>query len=150
MAQRKRLGIMGGAVTGRGHTQLARVEFNSGFDPGAANVVFSEWPQFDLIDWEACVRHAMAFDWFDAVVAGGDARAQFYAAISRKARAFNQARERLADRNRTDAELGPEMALDELLPWRIRPVEDRPTEALSDACRARLARERLQLMETLL
>lgn len=89
-----RLVIMGGAVTGRGNIHLAPVEFNIGFDPEAAHVVFSEWPQFDLIDWEACVRHAMAFDWFDAVVAGGDARARFYAAISRKARAFNQARER--------------------------------------------------------
>ncbi len=90
-----RLVIMGGAVTGRGNIHLAPVEFNIGFDPEAAHVVFSEWPQFDLIDWEACVRHAMAFEWFDAVVAGGDARARFYAAISRKARAFNQARERL-------------------------------------------------------
>lgn len=89
-----RLVIMGGAVSGRGNIHLAPVEFNIGFDPEAAHVVLSEWPQFDLVDWEACVRHAMAFDWFDALVARDDARARFYAAISRKARAFNQARER--------------------------------------------------------
>lgn len=86
----KRLVIMGGAVTGRGNTHLVPAEFNIGFDPEAAHVVFTEWPQFDLVDWEACVRHAMDFAWFDALVAGNDPRAGFYAAISRKARLFNE------------------------------------------------------------
>lgn len=85
-----RLVVMGGAVTGRGNTHLVPAEFNIGFDPEAAQVVFSAWPQFDLIDWEACVRHAMEFAWFDRIVAAGDARGQFYAAISRKARRFNE------------------------------------------------------------
>jgi purine nucleosidase len=89
-----RLVVMGGAVSGRGNTHLVPTEFNIGFDPEAAHVVFSEWPQFDLVDWEASLRHAMAFERFDALVAGGDVRARWYAQISRKARAFNQARER--------------------------------------------------------
>jgi purine nucleosidase len=89
-----RLVIMGGAVSGRGNIHLAPVEFNIGFDPEAAHVVFSSWPQFDLIDWELCLRHALTFERFDRIVAAGDARARFYAAISRKAYAFNQSRGR--------------------------------------------------------
>jgi purine nucleosidase len=89
-----RLVVMGGAVTGRGNTHLVGAEFNIGFDPEAAHVVFSAWPAFDLIDWEACLRHAMTFDRFDALVAAGDERARFFAAISRKARAFNLAQGR--------------------------------------------------------
>ncbi len=86
----KRLVIMGGAVTGRGNTHLVPAEFNIGFDPEAAHVVFTTWPEFDLVDWEACVRHAMDFAWFDRLAAGDDPRARFYAAISRKARLFNE------------------------------------------------------------
>jgi len=47
-----RLVIMGGAVTGRGNTHLVPAEFNIGFDPESAHAVFSEWPSFDLVDWE--------------------------------------------------------------------------------------------------
>lgn len=86
----RRLVVMGGAVTGHGNTQLVPAEFNIGFDPEAAHVVFSGWPEFDLVDWEACVRHAMAFDWFDRTLATGDDAGRFYAAISRKARVFNE------------------------------------------------------------
>lgn len=85
-----RLVVMGGAVTGRGNTHLVPAEFNIGFDPEAAQVVFSGWPQFELIDWEACVRHAMDFAWFDRTVAADHAHARFYAAIARKARRFNE------------------------------------------------------------
>jgi len=87
----KRLAIMGGAVTGRGNIERVPAEFNISFDPEAAHIVFSGWPQFDLVDWEACVRHAMDFPRFDAMLAGGDERARFYAAIVRKAREFNAA-----------------------------------------------------------
>lgn len=90
-----RLVVMGGAVTIRGNMpDRPAAEFNIGFDPEAAHVVFSSWPMFDLVDWEACLRHALDFDRFEALLARGDARAAFYAAISRKTRAFNRARGR--------------------------------------------------------
>ena len=89
-----RLVVMGGAVTGRGNTGRVPAEFNIGFDPEAAHVVFSEWPAFDLVDWEACLRHTFDFARFDAWLAEGDVRAHFHAAISRKARALNRARGR--------------------------------------------------------
>jgi len=89
-----RLVVMGGAVTGRGNTHHVPAEFNVGFDPEAAHVVFSAWPMFDLIDWEACLRHTFDFEWFEAMLAKGDARARFYEVISRKTRAFNRTRGR--------------------------------------------------------
>jgi purine nucleosidase len=89
-----RLVVMGGAVNARGNTERVSAEFNIGFDPEAAHVVFSAWPEFDLVDWEACLRHTFDFAWFDAMLAKGDARARFYAAISRKTRAFNRTRGR--------------------------------------------------------
>lgn len=89
-----RLVIMGGAVNGRGNTERVPAEFNIGFDPEAAHVVFSSWPAFDLVDWEACLRHTFDFERFDAMLAEGDERAAFYAAISRKVRAFNRKRGR--------------------------------------------------------
>ena len=61
----KRLLIMGGAVTGRGNTHRVPAEFNIGFDPEAAAVVFSRWPAFDLVDWEATVRHAIPYPSMD-------------------------------------------------------------------------------------
>ena len=89
-----RLVVMGGAVTGRGNTHHVPAEFNVGFDAEAAHIVFSAWPLFDLVDWEACLRHTLDFAWFEQTLAHGDVRARFYEAISRKARAFNRARGR--------------------------------------------------------
>jgi len=90
----QRLVVMGGAVTGTGNTERLPAEFNIGFDPEAAHVVFTEWPRFDLVDWEATQRHAIALDRFERVLAAGDRRARFYAALSRKTRDFSQARGR--------------------------------------------------------
>src|SRR3954471_11075722 len=71
-----RLVVMGGAVTGRGNMpHQPAAEFNIGFDPEAAHVVFSSWPMFDLVDWEACLRHTLDFEAFEATLAKGDARA---------------------------------------------------------------------------
>ena len=89
-----RLVIMGGAVTGRGNYESVQVEFNIGFDPEAACVVFEAFPQFDLVDWEATTRHgidhALLGQWFER----GDERARFFEAISGHARAANLARGR--------------------------------------------------------
>jgi purine nucleosidase len=88
-----RLVVMGGAVTGHGNTSAA-AEFNIGFDAEAAHIVFSRWPRFDLVDWELTLRHALDFERFDHWLAGDDARAAFFSAISRKARAFNRMQQR--------------------------------------------------------
>ena len=92
-----RLVIMGGAVTGRGNTQRVPAEFNIGFDPEAAHVVFSAWPRFTLVDWELTLRHGIAFERIARWLAADDARARFYAAISRKTRDWTvrRGRERL-------------------------------------------------------
>jgi len=80
--------IMGGAVTGRGNTHLVPAEFNVGFDPEAAHVVFSTWPRFTLVDWELTTRHGLEFAMLDRWLAGGSAVARFYDAISAKTRAW--------------------------------------------------------------
>ena len=48
----KNLTIMGGAVSGRGNTNI-NAEFNMYFDPEAAAIVFQRWPMTRLLDWEA-------------------------------------------------------------------------------------------------
>lgn len=83
-----RLVIMGGAVTGHGNTHLVPAEFNIGFDPEAAHVVFSGWPHFDLIDWEATMRHGLAYPDLDRWLSADSERARFYAAISRRTRSW--------------------------------------------------------------
>ena len=86
----QRLVVMGGAVTGRGNLPMPRlaVEFNIGFDPEAARVVFDAWPALELVDWEAVVRHGIPYAELDAWFAAGGAIARFYQGISRKTRAF--------------------------------------------------------------
>lgn len=88
-----RLVVMGGAVTGRGNTSVA-AEFNIGFDPEAAHIVFSAWPQIELVDWELTTRHGIGFDTIARWCAADDPRARFFDAISRKTRAWSQARGR--------------------------------------------------------
>lgn len=86
----RRLVVMGGAVTGRGNLPMPRltVEFNIGFDPEAARAVFDAWPAFELVDWEAVVRHGIAYAELDRWFACDAPVARFYEAISRKTRAF--------------------------------------------------------------
>lgn len=86
-----RLVVMGGAVTGQGNTSIP-AEFNIGFDPEAARIVFEAFPQFDLVDWEAVLRHGLGQRAFEDWLALGDARASFYADISRQTRAWSAQR----------------------------------------------------------
>ncbi len=93
-----RLVVMGGAVNGRGNTSRVPAEFNISFDPEAAHVVFSEWPAFELVDWEATLQHGLEFEAIERWLAADDPRARFYAAISRRTRDWTRAhgRPRLA------------------------------------------------------
>ena len=89
-----KLVIMGGAVTGRGNTHRVPAEFNIGFDPEAAHVVFSSFPQFTLVDWEATMRHGIAFERMQAWLDAANPRARFYTSISRKTHAWSRERGR--------------------------------------------------------
>ncbi|WP_414648846.1 nucleoside hydrolase [Dokdonella sp.] len=93
----KRLLIMGGAVNGRGNTHRVPAEFNIGFDPEAAHVVFSGWPMVELIDWEATMRHGLDYAELEHWLSADTAEAGFYAAISRRTRtwALEHGRKRL-------------------------------------------------------
>ncbi|AVP99649.1 nucleoside hydrolase [Ahniella affigens] len=84
----KRLVIMGGAVTGRGNTERLPAEFNTGFDAEAAHIVFSHWPSFDLVDWEATMAHGLPIAELDQYLAADHDYARFYRAISRKTRTW--------------------------------------------------------------
>ena len=84
-----RLVVMGGAVTAHGNTGNIPAEFNIGFDPESAHIVFAAFPHFDLVDWEASLRHAFDTATFDGWLQTGDRRAQFYAQIAGTSRAYN-------------------------------------------------------------
>jgi len=89
----KRLVVMGGAVTGQGNVSTVCAEFNIYSDPEAAHLVFSNWPAFDLVDWEATMRHDFPLDILDQWRKLGTNRAEFYHRISRKVVEFVTQRE---------------------------------------------------------
>jgi purine nucleosidase len=80
-----RLVVMGGAVTGRGNTS-AVAEFNIGFDPEAAHIVFEAFDRVELVDWEAVLQHGFLHADIERWLQCGSARAVFYESISRKTR----------------------------------------------------------------
>jgi purine nucleosidase len=106
----QRLVVMGGAVTGQGNTGRVPAEFNIGFDPEAAHIVFSSWPEFELVDWEATLRHGLGYEDVDRWLGADSPRARFYAAISRRTRSWARAHER--ERMLTADALAMAVALD--------------------------------------
>lgn len=84
-----RLVVMGGAVTGRGNTSIS-AEFNIGFDPEAADVVFRSFPRFELVDWEAVLRHGFSHRRFEEWLAEGGPAAAFYSQISQHTRQWSE------------------------------------------------------------
>jgi purine nucleosidase len=86
-----RLVVMGGAVDGRGNTERIKAEFNIGFDPEAADVVFRRWPRFELVDWEATLAHAIPFERLEGWLAAPTPAARLMRAIAEKRHAWVRA-----------------------------------------------------------
>jgi purine nucleosidase len=86
----KGLVIMGGAVSGRGNTSVLSAEFNIGFDPEAAHLVTSAWPQYTLVDWEATLAHAPSVSEVESWLRGSSTRCRFMHQISRRTLEFVQ------------------------------------------------------------
>lgn len=84
----KRLVVMGGAVTGKGNVSNVSAEFNIYTDPEAAHMVFSEWPFFELADWEATMAHQFEFAALDSWLETATPVAEMYRQISGQVRRF--------------------------------------------------------------
>ena len=87
-----RIVVMGGAVTGQGNT-TPTAEFNIGFDPEAAWVVFEAFTAagrvVEVADWEAVIRHGFLHTDVEAWLRADHPRARFYEAISRRTREWS-------------------------------------------------------------
>ena len=87
-----RMVVMGGAVTGQGNT-TPTAEFNIGFDPEAAHLVFEAFSaagkMVEVADWEAVIRHGFLHTEVERWLQAEHPRAKFYEGISRKTREWS-------------------------------------------------------------
>ncbi|KRG70045.1 nucleoside hydrolase [Pseudoxanthomonas dokdonensis] len=81
----KRFVVMGGAITAHGNMSAA-AEFNIGFDPEAAHIVFEAFPAIDLADWEATLAHGLHHRKVEQWLQADSPRARFYEQISLQTR----------------------------------------------------------------
>ena len=87
-----RIVVMGGAVTGQGNTSPV-AEFNIGFDPEAAHLVFEAFAAagltVEVADWEVVIRHGFLHADIERWLQADHPRARFYEAISRRTREWS-------------------------------------------------------------
>lgn len=71
------LTIMGGAVHGKGNTNIT-AEFNIYCDPEAAHIVFSNWPKIKVLSWETTMTHVFDKETLEGFFAIDSPKARFF------------------------------------------------------------------------
>lgn len=83
----KELTIMGGAVTGKGNTNI-NAEFNIYFDPEAAHIVFDRWPMVRVLDWETTIATGLSKSDIETLFAINTPKAEFFRKTNANTMAF--------------------------------------------------------------